>query len=66
MTTQTVLDYRGDTKHVFDPANAAEVEAAMARFRALTGGGHIVAENKLDADGKPIQRLGPARPDPSG
>jgi hypothetical protein len=27
----------------------------MARFRELTGAGHIVAENKLDADGKPIR-----------
>lgn len=34
---QRVMDHTGDTRHEFDPANAAEVATAMARFTELTG-----------------------------
>jgi hypothetical protein len=37
MATQIVMDHTGDTRHEFDPTNAAAVAEAEARFKALTG-----------------------------
>ena len=38
MPTQIVMDATGDTRHEFDPADAAAVAEAENRFRDLTGG----------------------------
>jgi hypothetical protein len=37
MATQIVMDATGDTRHEFDPADAAAVAEAENRFRELTG-----------------------------
>lgn len=44
MRTQIVMDHTGDTRHQFDPADAAAVRAAEERFKELTGLGFTAAE----------------------
>jgi hypothetical protein len=39
MATQIVMDHTGDTRHQFDPADAAAVAKAEVRFKKLTGEG---------------------------
>ena len=36
MARQIVMDVTGDTRHEFDPADAAAVAEALARFNQLT------------------------------
>jgi hypothetical protein len=43
MATQIVMDHTGDTRHQFDPADAAAVAKAEARFKRLTGEGFTAA-----------------------
>ena len=44
MATQIVMDHTGDTRHQFDPADAAAVAEAEARFKMLTGAGFTAAK----------------------
>jgi hypothetical protein len=44
MATQIVMDHTGDTRHQFDPADAAAVAKAEARFKKLTGAGFTAAK----------------------
>ena len=44
MATQIVMDRTGDTRHQFDPGDAAAVLDAEARFKELTGAGFSVAK----------------------
>jgi hypothetical protein len=44
MATQIVMDHTGDTRHQFDPADAAAVAEAEARFKELTGAGFTAAK----------------------
>jgi hypothetical protein len=44
MATQIVMDHTGDARHQFDPADAAGVAEAEARFKELTGAGFTAAE----------------------
>jgi hypothetical protein len=37
MAKQIVMDATGDTRHEFDPADAAAVAEASARFKEFTG-----------------------------
>ena len=39
MSRQIIMDSHGDTRHEFDPADAASVVGAEVRFRELTGKG---------------------------
>jgi hypothetical protein len=39
MAAQIVMDHTGDTRHQFDPADAAAVAKAEVRFKKLTGEG---------------------------
>jgi hypothetical protein len=39
MAKQIVMDATGDTRHEFDPADAAAVAEAATRFKELTGAG---------------------------
>ena len=48
MATQIVMDATGDTRHEFDPADAAAVAEAENRFRELTGAGFTAAVRKAD------------------
>ena len=50
MATQIVMDHTGDTRHQFDPADAAAVAEAEVRFKELIGAG-FTAARRLD-DGK--------------
>jgi hypothetical protein len=50
MATQIVMDHTGDTRHQFDPADAAAVAEAEVRFKELIGVGFTAAK-RLD-DGK--------------
>ena len=43
MAKQIVMDATGDTRHEFDPADAASVAEALARFKELTGAGFTAA-----------------------
>jgi hypothetical protein len=51
MNTHIVMDPSGDTRHEFDPDNAAAVARAKARFRQLTGEGYRAVA--LTRDGSP-------------
>ena len=42
MAKQIVMDATGDTRHEFDPADAAAVSNALARFKALTAAGFVL------------------------
>jgi len=44
MATQIVMDHTGDSRHSFDPADAAAVAEAEARFKQLTGAGFTAAK----------------------
>jgi hypothetical protein len=44
MATQIVTDHTGDTRHQFDPADAAAVADAERRFKELTGYGFTAAK----------------------
>jgi hypothetical protein len=43
MAKQIVMDATGDTRHEFNPADAAGVVEAERRFRELTGAGFTAA-----------------------
>jgi hypothetical protein len=44
MATQIVMDHTGDSRHQFDPADAAAVAEAEERFKMLTGFGFTAAK----------------------
>jgi hypothetical protein len=48
MATQIVMDHTGDSRHQFDPADAASVAKAEARFKKLTGAGFTAAKRLGD------------------
>jgi hypothetical protein len=43
MASQIVMDRTGDTRHIFDNQDRAEVTKAEQRFRELTGAGFTAA-----------------------
>ena len=49
MATQIVMDHTGDTRHQFDPSDAAGVAEAEARFKELTGAGFTAADGQAQA-----------------
>jgi hypothetical protein len=60
MATQIVMDQTGDTRHEFDPTNAAAVAEAEARFKALTDAGFTAAERTGRGRSKVVGRFDPA------
>jgi hypothetical protein len=44
MHTQIAMDVTGDTRHMFDPADAQSVAEGRARFDALTQQGYSAAK----------------------
>jgi hypothetical protein len=44
MATQIVMDHTGDSRHQFNPADAAAVAEAEERFKMLTGFGFTAAK----------------------
>jgi hypothetical protein len=43
MASQIVMDHTGDTRHIFDEQDRAEVAKAEQRFNELTGAGFTAA-----------------------
>jgi hypothetical protein len=50
MAKHHVMDSSGHSTIEFDKTNKADLDAAMARFVALTGDGHVAAVRKGEAD----------------
>jgi hypothetical protein len=58
MRVQIVMDSHGDTRHEFDPDDAAAVVHAEGRFRELTGKGfRAVALGKAGEPGKLLSKI---------
>ena len=59
MATQIVMDHTGDTRHQFDPADAAAVAEAERRFDELTGHGFTAAKRLDDGKSEVVKRFDP-------
>jgi hypothetical protein len=59
MAVQIVMDTTGDTRHEFDPADAAELARAEARFRSLTGVGFNAAVRRGEGRSELIREFDP-------
>jgi hypothetical protein len=60
MARQIVLDVTGDTRHEFDPADAAAVAEASARFNQLTDAGFTAAVRRGQGSSELVRRFDPA------
>jgi hypothetical protein len=60
MATQIVMDHTGDTRHRFDPSDAASIADAEARFKELTGAGFTAAERTGSGQSKLVTKFDPA------
>ena len=60
MATQIVMDATGDTRHEFDPADAAAVAEAENRFRELTGAGFTAAVRNAEGRSELIRGFDPS------
>jgi hypothetical protein len=60
MATQIVMDATGDTRHEFDPADAAAVADAERRFKQLTGAGFTAAVRIGEGRSELIRSFDPA------
>jgi hypothetical protein len=59
MATQIVMDHTGDSRHQFDPADAAAVAEAEARFKALTGAGFTAAKRLGEGKSEVLRSFDP-------
>jgi hypothetical protein len=59
MATQIVMDHTGDSRHQFDPADAAAVAKAEARFKKLTGAGFTAAKRLGEGKSEVIRSFEP-------
>jgi hypothetical protein len=57
MATQIVMDRTGDSRHLFNPADAAA--EAEERFRTLTGAGYIAAKRTGSGTSELIREFDP-------
>ena len=60
MATQIIMDHTGDTRHQFDPSDAAGVAEAEARFNELIGAGFTAAERTGPGQSKVVAKFDPA------
>jgi hypothetical protein len=60
MARQIVMDVTGDTRHEFDPADAAAVAEASARFNQLTDAGFTAAVRRGQGSSELVRRFDPA------
>jgi hypothetical protein len=60
MARQIVMDVTGDTRHEFDPADAAAVAEASARFNQLTDAGFSAAVRRGQGSSELVRRFDPA------
>ena len=59
MARQIVMDVTGDTRHEFDPADAAAVAEASARFNQLTDAGFTAAVRRGRGSSELVRRSTP-------
>src|SRR5580704_12731525 len=59
MATQIVMDHTGDSRHTFNPADAAAVAEAEERFKMLTGAGYIAATRTGSGTSELIRKFDP-------
>jgi hypothetical protein len=59
MATQIVMDHTGDTRHQFDPTDAAAVAEAEERFKTLTGAGFTAAKRLGEGKSEVIRSFDP-------
>jgi hypothetical protein len=57
MATQIVMDHTGDSRHSFDPADAAAVAEAEARFKKLSGAGFTAAKRLGDGKSEVVRNF---------
>jgi protein-disulfide isomerase-like protein with CxxC motif len=60
MAKQIAMDATGDIRHEFDPADAAAVAEAWARFKQLTGAGFTAAVRRGTGSSDLIRDFDPA------
>jgi hypothetical protein len=60
MAKQIVKDSTGDTRHEFDPTDAAAVAEASARFRELTAAGYTAAVCRGSGTSEHVRDFDPA------
>jgi hypothetical protein len=63
MATHIVLDTTGDTRHEFNPADAAAVAKAENRFKELTGAGFTAAVRRSEGRSELIRSFDPTAED---
>jgi hypothetical protein len=59
MATQIVMDHTGDTRHMFNPADARAVAEAEKRFQQLTGAGFTAAKRLGDGKSEVLKSFDP-------
>jgi hypothetical protein len=59
MAAQIVMDHTGDSRHLFNPADAAAVAEAEDRFKMLTGAGYIAAKRTGSGTSQLIRKFDP-------
>jgi hypothetical protein len=59
MATQIVMDHTGDSRHQFDPADAAAVAEAEDRFKMLTGAGFTAAKRLGEGKSEVLKSFDP-------
>jgi hypothetical protein len=59
MATQIVMDATGDTRHEFNPADAAALAKAESRFKELTGVGFTAAVRRSEGRAELIRTFDP-------
>ena len=60
MATQIVMDHTGDTRHMFDPADARAVAEAERRFKGLIGAGFTGAVRRGEGKSEVLRTFDPA------
>jgi len=59
MHTQIIMDHTGDTRHQFDPADAAAIAEAEKRFKQLTGAGFTAAKRLGEGKSEVLKAFDP-------
>jgi hypothetical protein len=59
MATQIIMDHTGDSRHQFNPTDAAAVAEAEARFKKLTGAGFIAAKRLGEGKSEVLRAFDP-------
>ena len=60
MAKQIVMDITGDTRHEFDPLDAAAVAKAFGAYKELTGAGFTAAVRRGAGSSELVRHFDPA------